>query len=53
MSGMRDRLVHAHFGVDYNLVWDAIKTEIPNLKPKLQTILAELVGKNRSKTGQR
>jgi uncharacterized protein with HEPN domain len=41
MSGMRDRLVHAYFGIDYKLVWDAIKTEIPNLKPKMQKILAE------------
>lgn len=28
MIGMRDRLVHAYFGIDYNLVWAAIKTEI-------------------------
>ncbi|MBM4240433.1 MAG: DUF86 domain-containing protein [Euryarchaeota archaeon] len=39
MSGMRDRLIHAYFGVDYKLVWDAIKIEIPKLKPKLQKIL--------------
>lgn len=42
MSGMRDRLVHAYFGIDYKLVWDAIKVEIPNLKPKLEKILTEL-----------
>jgi uncharacterized protein with HEPN domain len=42
MSGMRDRLVHAYFGIDYKLVWDAIKTEIPNLKPKLERFLANL-----------
>jgi uncharacterized protein with HEPN domain len=42
MAGMRDRLIHAYFGIDYKLVWDAIKIEIPNLKSKLQEILAEL-----------
>jgi len=42
MAGMRDRLTHAYFGIDYRLVWDAIKIEIPALKPKLQEILAEL-----------
>jgi uncharacterized protein with HEPN domain len=42
MAGMRDRLIHAYFGIDYTLVWDAIKIEIPDLKPKLQEILAEL-----------
>lgn len=42
MSGMRDRLVHAYFGIDYKLVWDAIKLEIPNLKSKLEKMLADL-----------
>lgn len=42
MAGMRDRLIHAYFGIDYRLVWDAIKTDIPGIKRKLQQILAEL-----------
>lgn len=42
MAGMRDRLIHAYFGVDYKLVWDAIKIEIPKIKPKLQEIFVEL-----------
>ena len=37
--GMRDRLIHAYFGIDYKLVWDAIKVEIPKLKPELEKIL--------------
>jgi uncharacterized protein with HEPN domain len=42
MAGMRDRLIHAYFGIDYKLVWEAIKLEIPNLKSKLQEILVQL-----------
>ena len=42
MAGMWDRLIHAYFGVDYQLVWDAIKLEIPELKPRLEKILTEL-----------
>ena len=42
MAGMRDRLIHAYFGVDYRLVWEAIKIDIPELKPRLQQVLAEL-----------
>ena len=42
MAGMRDRLIHAYFGVDYRLVWEAIKIDIPELKPRLQEVLAEL-----------
>ena len=34
--------VIAYFGVDYQLVWDAIKLEIPELKPRFQKILTEL-----------
>lgn len=42
MSGMRDRLIHAYFGTDYDLVWAAIKKEIPNLKQKLKKVLSNL-----------
>ena len=45
MAGMRDRLIHAYFGVDYKLVWEAIKTEVPSMKLKLQEVLTELEGK--------
>ena len=32
MAGMRDRLIHAYFGVDYNLVWSTIKNRLPMAK---------------------
>ncbi len=41
MSGMRDRLIHIYFGVDYNLVWTAIKERIPQVKPFIKKILEE------------
>jgi len=28
---MRDRLIHAYFGVDYELVWDVLVHKIPKL----------------------
>jgi len=31
MSGIRDRLIHDYFGVDYELVWDVVQTRIPDL----------------------
>ncbi|KKQ92155.1 MAG: hypothetical protein UT58_C0006G0005 [Microgenomates group bacterium GW2011_GWC1_39_7b] len=27
MAGMRDRLIHHYFGVDYEIVWDVVKNE--------------------------
>lgn len=45
ITGMRDRLIHAYFGIDYKLVWDTVKIEIPEIKLKLQQILEKLEGK--------
>ena len=42
MIGMRNRLIHAYFGVDYKLVWDTIKVELPKVKSQLLKILKEL-----------
>lgn len=41
MAGMRDKLIHFYFGVDYQLVWRAIKQRLPRIKPVLQKILQE------------
>ena len=39
ISGMRDKLIHHYFGVDYDLVWDVIKNNIPNLNETIKLIL--------------
>ena len=41
IAGMRDRLIHGYFGVDYNLVWDTIANEIPKLKASIEKILRD------------
>src|SRR2546426_9765462 len=39
MAGMRDRLIHAYFGVDYELVWDVVQKRIPELRAQIVAIL--------------
>lgn len=46
MAGMRDRLIHGYFGVDYKLVWQAIKEDLPKTRLDLQAMLEELRGKS-------
>jgi uncharacterized protein with HEPN domain len=41
MAGMRDRLIHAYFGVDYDIVWDAVTRKIPLLQQEIERILHE------------
>ncbi len=41
MAGMRDRLIHAYFGIDYNLVWLTIKNRVPVAKQMIKKISTE------------
>lgn len=37
--GMRNRLVHAYFDVDVDVVWKTVTVELPALRRRLQSLL--------------
>jgi uncharacterized protein with HEPN domain len=39
MAGMRDRLIHGYFGIDYDLVWEVVDVHIPVLHKQIAEIL--------------
>jgi len=39
MAGMRDKLIHFYSGVDYILVWTAIKNRLPDVKSNIDKIV--------------
>ena len=45
MTGMRDKLLHEYSGVDLEIVWAVVKTELPPLKPHIEQALRDLEAK--------
>ncbi|MDO9580893.1 MAG: DUF86 domain-containing protein [Bacteroidales bacterium] len=37
--GMRNRLIHVYFDIDYNIIWQTVKENLPPLIEQLQSIL--------------
>jgi len=42
--GLRHRLIHGYFVIDYDIVWNIIDREIIDLKIKIMEILKDLDG---------
>ncbi|NCS89822.1 MAG: DUF86 domain-containing protein [Ignavibacteria bacterium CG2_30_36_16] len=39
IAGMRDKLIHEYFSVDYEIMWDVIKNKLPDMKTKIGRFL--------------
>jgi uncharacterized protein with HEPN domain len=42
MAGMRDKVIHFYFGVNYRRVWLVVKNDIPKINPFIEEIRKEL-----------
>ena len=41
MAGMRDKLIHAYFGIDTETLWKTARDNLPPLKASTQKMLKE------------
>ena len=42
--GMRNRLIHEYFAVDYGVVWNTIQEDLPPLRDRISQLLEETPG---------
>jgi len=42
ITGLRDILIHAYFGIDIEIVWDVVQNKIPVLKDQMLLIKSEI-----------
>ena len=39
IAGLRDRVIHDYFGVNWDIVWDVVRNKAPELKRQLERLL--------------
>ena len=39
MIGIRNKIIHEYFNVNYAIVWDTVKDDLPSLKKSIKKIV--------------
>ena len=42
IAGMRDKVIHRYFEINWQIVWNVITEDLPTLEPKISALLDEL-----------
>jgi len=37
---VRNEVIHEYFGIDYEIVWEIVRKDLPESKPKIEEILS-------------
>ena len=38
MAGLRDKVIHGYFAINYEIVWDVIQHKLPELEPEIRLL---------------
>ena len=38
MAGLRDKVIHGYFAINYEIVWDVIQHKLPELEPEIRSL---------------
>lgn len=41
MRGIRNKMIHEYFDLDWDVVWGTVKHDLPPLKKQIEAVLAE------------
>jgi uncharacterized protein with HEPN domain len=42
LAGMRDKVIHEYFGVDFKVVWETATRHLPEIKPLIQKVMEDM-----------
>lgn len=42
LAGLRDKIIHYYFGVNWDILWDVIEDKLPEIKIRIEAILEEI-----------
>jgi len=48
MYSLRNRISHAYFGIDYEIIWEIISSYLPENKAQIETIRKEVNNQNKN-----
>ena len=38
MAGLRDKVIHGYFAINYDIVWDVIQHKLPEIEPEIRSL---------------